>query len=126
MNFTDTTVKRIYNNLKCAELRDSLDSYPEDERNGREDLQILAEEINYYRSCYEEDGHALNYSLLEAKELLKETRNGKCIPIDKVTLKPKRGYAPYDIESAKYVVAEYKQLQYYEKQLKEKGYRGNW
>lgn len=126
MKLTDKIAIRIYKRLKCAELVESIDEYPENERDGRDDLQFLTDEINYFRSCYEEDGHCFYESLNDARELLRETRNGKEIPLDPKTLKPKRGYYPSDIQIAKNVIAEYKQLLYYENQLKQKGYRGKW
>lgn len=126
MKLTDQKAINIYKRLKCAELVESIDNYPEDERDGRNDLQFLADEISYFRSNYEESGHCFYDSLNEARELLRETRNGKKIPLDPKTLKPKRGYYPTDIQIAKDVIAEYKQLQYYENQLNKKGYYGKW
>ena len=126
MILTDKKAISIYKRLKMAELVESIDDYPEDERDGRDDLQFLADEISYFRSCYEEDGHTFCESLEQARELLRETRNGKNIPLDPRTLKPKYGYYPSDIDSAKSIIAEYKQLQYYENHLKQTGYFGKW
>lgn len=126
MKLTDQKAINIYKRLKMSELIESIDEYPENERNGRNDLQFLADEINYFRSCYEEDGHSFKESLDLAKELLRETKNGKNIPLDPRTLKPKYGYYPHDILTAKNIIAEYKQLQYYEKRLKDMGYFGKW
>ena len=126
MTLTDKKAISIYKRLKMSELVESIDEYPENERDGRDDLQFLVDEISYFRSCYEEDGHCFKESLDDARELLRETRNGKKIPLDPRTLKPKYGYYPSDIEIAKSTIAEYKQLQYYENQLKEKGYFGKW
>lgn len=126
MELTDKKAINIYKRLKCAELVESIDEYPEDERDGRNDLQFLADEINYFRSNFEENGHSFKESLDFARELLRETKNGKNIPLDPRTLKPKYGYYPHDIEIAKNTIAEYKQLQHYEKRLKDMGYFGKW
>ncbi len=126
MKLTDQRAINIYKRLKCAELVESIDDYPEDERDGRDDLQILIDEISYFRSNFEEDGHVLKEDLDLSKELLRETKNGKSIPLDPKTLKPKYGYYPYNIDSAKGTIAEYKQLQYYEKRLNDLGYFGKW
>lgn len=126
MKLTDKKAISIYKRLKMSELIESIDEYPEDERDGRNDLQILTDEINYFRSCFEEDGHAFKESLDDAKELLRETKNGTSIPLDPRTLKPKYGYYPSDIQIAKDVISEYKQLQYYEKRLRDMGYFGKW
>lgn len=125
MKLTDKKAINIYNRLKTYELIESIDDYPENERDGRDDLQFLADEISYFRSMFEEDT-IFKDSLDDARALLRETKNGKLIPLDTKTFKPKRGYYPSDIESAKGVVAQYKQLQYYEKRLKDMGYYGSY
>ncbi len=126
MTLTNKQAINIYNRLKCYDLVESIDEYPEDERDGRSDMQILADEISYFKSCFEEDGHCLNYDLIEARKKLRITENGKRIPFDINTLKAKKGYFPYDIEWAKRTVAEYKQLGYYIKRLNSLGYYGHW
>lgn len=126
MKLTNKTALSIYNRLKVAELVESIDDYPESQRDGRDDLQFLADEISYFRSMFEEDNTIFKESLDNARALLRETKNGKVIPLDPKTFQPKRGYKPYNIEDAKYVVAQYKQLQYYEKRLKDMGYYGSY
>lgn len=126
MKLTDQKAINIYKRLKTSELIESIDDYPEDERDGRNDLQFLVDEISYFRSNFEEDGHVLKDDLDHARRLLRETKNGTVIPLDPGTLKPKRGYYPSDIDIAKSTIAEYKQLQYYEKRLNDMGYFGKW
>lgn len=126
MTLTDQKAINIYKRLKMSELVESIDAYPENERDGRSDLQFLADEISYFKSCYEEDGHSFKESLDLAKELLRETKNGRVIFLDPRTLKPKYGYYPSDIESANNTISEYKQLQYYKKRLNDMGYHGKW
>lgn len=124
MKLTDKKAISIYKRLKMVDLVESIDEYPENERDGRNDLQFLADEISYFKSCYDEDGHAFYDSLTQARELLHETKNGKILPLDPRTMKYKRGYQPHDIDDAKHVIAEYKQLVYYKKRLADMGYFG--
>lgn len=126
MKLTDQKAINIYKRLKMIELIESIDDYPENERDGRSDLQFLVDEISYFRSNFEEDGHVLKEDLDHARRLLRKTKNGTVISVDPVTFKPKRGYWPSDIETAKSTIAEYKQLQYYEKRLNAMGYFGKW
>lgn len=126
MKLTDKKAISIYKRLKCYDLVESIDSYPEDERDGRSDLQFLADEISYYRSCFEEDGHCFNDDLQNSKDLLRETKNGKVISLDIHTFKSKRGYTPIDIERAKETIQEYDQLKRYDKKLRDLGYYGSY
>ena len=126
MTLTDKKAIDIYKRLKCYDLIESIDEYPEDERDGRSDMQILIDEISYCKSCFEESGHLFNYELKEAREKIRVTENGKRIPFDINTLQAKKGYSPYDIERAKNVIVEYKQLQYYIKRLNSLGYYGQY
>jgi hypothetical protein len=124
MTLKDKQAINIYKRLKCYDLIENIDEYPEDERDGRSDMQFLIDEISYCKSCFEEEGHLFNYELIEARKKLRITENGKAIPFDINTLGPKKGYFPHDIERAKNVVAEYKQLGYYIKRLNNLGYYG--
>ena len=54
------------------------------------------------------------------------TKNGKCIPLDPRTLKPKYGYRPHDIASAKSTVNEYRRMLYRYEQLQKEGITGAW
>lgn len=126
MTLTDQKAIKIYNRLKLSDLLESIDEYPEDERDGRNDLQVLADEISYFRYMFETDGYSLNTELVNSKKLLRETRNGIAIPLNPKTLKIKRGYYPFDIEHARNVIFEYKQIKYYEKRLNSLGYFGQW
>ena len=126
MKLTDQKAINIYKRLKSSDLLESIDEYPEDERDGRNDLQFLADEISYFRHTFETDGYSLNTELVDSKALLSKTKNGVVIPLNPKTLKIKRGYYPFDIEHARNVIAEYKQIKYYEKRLNSLGYFGQW
>ena len=62
--------------------------------------------------------------LEEAKEILKETQNGKVIPLIKSTLQPI--YDKSRIVSCFNVVEEYKNLLALKKRIHAKGLRGYW
>lgn len=126
MKITDTKALQIIKRCGSSILEEFIDEYPDNERDGRTDLDFIADEISYHVSCYNEDGHTWKDDLDECRELLRETNNGKTIPIDPVTFKPRRGYWPSDIEIAKNTVAEYKRLVRQLKNLQKLGYYGRW
>lgn len=110
MILTNPEVLKALHKVACEELYESIEYYPEDERDGRDDWQMLADEAGYILSCYEEDGHCFKDDLEWAREKLRETKHGKIIPLDPQTFKPLRGYYPSDIDSAESVVKEYNAL----------------
>lgn len=126
MKITDKNVKKWLKAIDCEELTEMVESYPEDELDGRSEIQVFTDELSYAISNYNEDGHCWHDDLLQARALLRETENGRRIPVDLETFKPRRGYMPYDIESAKHTVNEYKRMVYRYNQLKKAGYFGRW
>lgn len=123
MKFTDKKALSILNRLKCSEARESIETFPEDERDGKSDMQIIADEINYFRCMYDEEGDTTFSESLEwARKCLRDTENGKVMPMHvgydtngKIHFIEK--YNPWDADNAKRIVAEYKQLCYYDKKL---------
>lgn len=124
MIITDINVKRELKTVRCSELEESLSSYPDDEVDGRSDMQMLADECGYILSIFEEEGHDYNDSLNRAKEILRETKNGKQMPLYKDTLKPK--YREIEIQDARQLVNEYKRLKSLMQRLETKGYYSQW
>lgn len=107
MKLTDKTAIKLLSKLRSLEVEESIESYPEDEREGRTDLEMLADEVGYFYSLnFEEDtGHYDEYH--EALTKLRQTKYGKIIPIDPNNgFRPKYGYRPHDIEAAKEIVNE--------------------
>ena len=119
----DAAIREL-NKTKSGELWDRIDEFPEEERDGRSDLQILADELSYLIDNYNESGHCMHDDLEEAKEILKETQNGKVIPLIKSTLQPI--YDKSRIVSCFNVVEEYKNLLALKKRIHAKGLRGYW
>ena len=107
MIVTDKDAKRILKSLKCYECKESIESYPEDERGDKTDLQIIRDEVEYFVYMFEEVEGSFKGDLDESREILRETRNGKYIPITR-DLRPK--YSVWRIENAKRTISEYKQL----------------
>ena len=124
MNITDKEVLKELKRVRCWELEDDIYTYPEDERDGRSDWQVLADETSYFLSLYQENGHVVGDSLDIAKRILSNTKNGKEIPLWKSSLNPI--YNPSDIQRARDTVNEYKRLQSLYKRIKDKGYTGQW
>lgn len=124
MKITDTEVLKELKRVKSFDLDEDLETYPEDERDGRTDLQMLADEVSYILSCYQEDGHVLCESLEESKEILRRTKNGKVIPLWKSTLKPV--YRESQIQMSRDIINEHRRLQNLYKRLQARGLRGKW
>lgn len=126
MKITDSKALQIIKRASSSLLEEFIEEYPENERDGRSDLEFIADEISYHVSCYNEDGHVWKDDLKEAREKLKRTQNGKIQLLDVKTLQPKYGYWPSDIENAKNIVAEYNRLVRQLKNLQKMGYYGFW
>ena len=124
MNITDKTVLSELKRIRCCELNESIDGYPEDERDGRSDMQVFADELSWILSNYAESGHSLNDDLEQSKEILRETKNGKVMPLWKESLTPV--YRQSQIQSARNTINEHMRLQNALKRLHEKGIRGQY
>lgn len=126
MKLTDKNVLKWLKALKCGRLEITIKYIGDSEIEGRSDIQIFADELSYCISKYNDDGDMWYEDLAHSKELLKETKNGKVIPLDSTTLKPKNGYRPEDILIAKDVVNEYRRMVSRYNKLKQMGVYGRW
>ena len=126
MKFKDEQVIKLLKKVRMLDLEEAVDSYPEDERDGRNDWQMLADEAGYIYSCFLEDGHVFKDDLDGSRALLRETKYGKVIPLDQRTLKPKRGYWPSEIQGAKDCVNEFNRLERLVRKLEKLGYYSRW
>lgn len=117
MKFTDKRALKIIKSIKCYEARESIESYPEEERDGKTELEIVLDELEYFVYMFEEVDGSLKGDLDESREILRRTSNGKTIPISLTTLKPI--YSEWRIKSAKNTVSEYRQLKRLVSKLKE-------
>ena len=108
MKMTDKTAIRYLKRADCAELTESIRNFPEEERDGQSDIDILRQELDYIVELYEEDGTLLSNDLQESRRIMKETNNGRTMPISMQTLKPR--YSPWRVQTAKKTINEYRRL----------------
>lgn len=126
MTIKDKNVKRWLKMLNSPDIDEHIEYMDEADVDGRTDIQLFADELSWCISNYNEDGHCWHDGLDQAKELLRETKNGTQIPLDPRTLKPKYGYSQWDIQAAKNTVNEYKRMVSRYNKLKQAGYKGRW
>jgi len=113
MKITDKEVLKQLNIVKCSELREHIEDTADDEIEGRSDMQILRDELEYLLDLYEEGGTCHNDDLIQAREFMKETKRGKSIPFYN-TFPPTPKYTPVRLkimlERAKNTINEYNRL----------------
>jgi len=126
MKITDERVIKMLKGVRSYYLEESVAEYPENERDGRTDLEFFADELSYHVSCYMEDGHVWKEDLDESRRKLRETKNGKVIPLSKRTLTPLEGYYPSDIQIARDTINEFNRLLRLLKKLQKMGVYGYW
>ena len=107
MKITNNEVIKILKKVKSYELEQRLEDYPEDEVDGRSDMEMLKNELDWLIDNFEDEGCIIHEALMEAKQIIRETKNG-CIPLNPYTLKPK--YKDYIIKQAHDDVNEYNRL----------------
>lgn len=116
MQITDKRVIRILSRIKNAWCVEDVETFPEDERNGQSDMDILKDEIYYIIERFEDSEGALGSEYAEALEIMKKTKNGKVMPYTFPDFEPL--YEQYEVNDAKALIAEYKQLKYYHNKLR--------
>ena len=108
MKITDKEAIKILRRAQSMDLDEYVSTYPEDERDGKTDIEIVRGELDYLVELYEEDGTIFSEDLEISLAILRETKRGKIIPINVYTLKPV--YTKSRIESCKRTVNEYRRL----------------
>ena len=111
----DAKVIKMMNKVDIPELTESLMGYPEEEREGKTDMDLLLSEAEYFLDMFEEDGTLLSGDLQESRHILNKTKYGKVIPANARTLKPI--YQQWDIDRAKETVNSYMRLKRLVKKL---------
>ena len=117
-------VRDLLKRCESSDLEESVYSYPENERDGRDDYQVLADEASWMIHCYEADDHMFADSLEEAREIMRKTHRGKVIPVDIRTLKPM--YDEWDINRARELINEVNRVKRLIKKLEARGYFGSY
>ena len=80
MKLTDKEAIKALKKVRIYDLEMMLSDYPEDERDGRTDWDMIANEAGWLLDGFREDGHANHEALEEAKDLIRQTQNGKVFP----------------------------------------------
>lgn len=126
MKLTDETAIKLLKKVDAPCLEERIESYPDDEREGRSDMQMLADELSYYYSLFMDDDCIWYEDLKDARAKLRKTNNGKRIPLDPSTFKPKYGYWPSDIRDARNLVNEVARVKRLGKKLQSMDYYGDY
>ena len=108
MTITDKIALDLLRRADSAELSEKVASYPDDEIDGKTDLDIVIDEVEYLIWMYEEDDTIQYQNLSYSKDVLRDTDNGRVMPLDVETLSPR--YSHNEIVDAKETVAEYNRL----------------
>lgn len=83
MKISDKELKELVDKVKDFDLEENINSFPNDEIDGRSELDIVLDEVEWLIYCYEDysisegAGFIQGVSLLSAKKLLEDTENGK-------------------------------------------------
>ena len=124
MKIKDAEALKELNKVRSGELEMRIGDFPEDEIDGRSDMQMLVDELSWLIDNFEDDGCSIHEDLEESRQILRETRHGKEIPLWRSSLKPV--YDKHQIQHCKDIVNEYKRLKNMMKRLNAKGYYGKW
>ena len=108
MKITDKAVLKLLSRANSPALSAHLKAYPDDAlEEDMTEYSVFVDELEYLIWLYEGEGNVFYDDLKIARNILKETENGKSIPIlDDFTFK----YYPEDIQEAKDTVNEYRRL----------------
>ena len=118
MKLTDKDAIKALEKVRIYELSEMVSDYPENEREGRSDWDMIANEAGWLLDSYDSNDTCRHEDLMEARGILRETNNGKFIPL-RDNLKPK--YREYDIQNARDRINEYNRLVRFVARLKKMG-----
>lgn len=102
MRFIDVEAKKYLKSVRSARLEELIADTDELDREDRSDLKILYDQVNYLVELYMEDDTVPRGEYLEAKKIVRETENGKVMPLNPISLKPR--YSKQQVEDAKNLV----------------------
>lgn len=108
MRFVDEEAKRYLKSVRSARLEELIEETDELDKEDRSDLEVLYDEVNYLVGLYLEDGTVPRDEYLEAKKIVRKTENGKVMPLNPNSLKPR--YSEQQVEDAKELVNEVRRL----------------
>ena len=107
MKITNKAVLSELKKVRSAELEENLETFPEEERDGKSDIEIFCDEVYYLINMYIEPGTRQYNNLKWAREIMKNTKRGTVIPVD-VNFNPK--YTKFDVDMASKITNEVKRL----------------
>lgn len=76
MKLTDQEAIKALKKVRVYDLEQMISDYPEDERDGRSDWDMIANEAGWLLDALNEDENANHEALLEAREIIRDTKNG--------------------------------------------------
>lgn len=109
MVITDKEVKRQLRLVNIPELTEMVETYPDDERDGMTEMEVLKHEAQYIWYMFHEGGTSFCDGLEEAREWLKETKNGTVYSLKEVSPSYIKR-CQRETEIAKNAIKEYKRL----------------
>ena len=77
---TDVEAIKALRKVRCYDLEMMIADYPEDERDGRTDWDMIANEAGWLLDAFNEDENANHEALLEARQIIRDTKNGTVFP----------------------------------------------
>ena len=80
MKLTDVEAIKALRKVRVYDLEMMISDYPEDERDGRSDWDMIANEAGWLLDAFNESENANHEALEEAREIIRETHNGKVFP----------------------------------------------
>ena len=80
MKLTDVEAIKALRKVRCYDLEMMIADYPEDERDGRTDWDMIANEAGWLLDAFNEDENANHEALLEARQIIRDTKNGTVFP----------------------------------------------
>lgn len=107
MKITDKAVLSELKKVRSVELEENLGTIPEEERDGKSDLEVFCDEVYYLIDMYITPGTRQYNNLKWAREIMKKTKRGTVIPVD-LNFNPK--YSQCDVDLASEITNEAKRL----------------
>lgn len=117
MKLTDTDAIKALKKVRILELEEMIRDYPENERDGRSDWDMIANEAGWLLDSYNSYDTCRHEDLEEARDILSKTRYGT---VTYLTFSGKP-YKDYEIQDAKDCVNEYNRLVRFVARLKKMG-----
>lgn len=119
MKLTDKQAIKALKAVHIYDLEQAIEDYPEGERDGRSDWDMIANEAGWLLDAMNEDENANHEALLEAREVIRLTKNGTVFPglLTSAQLKTWE----YRVQDARDYISMYNRLTRFVKKLKGMG-----